>query len=63
MNSGVAAPVETPRDEPITVGERAPEFTLKTANAAGGRGVGESVSLGELVARGPVIVEFLRGTW
>jgi hypothetical protein len=52
-----------PRDEPVKVGERAPEFVLKTANAAAGRQVGDTVSLAELIARGPVIVEFLRGTW
>jgi peroxiredoxin len=51
------------RDESVRVGERAPEFTLKAANAASGNNVGESVSLAELVAQGPVIVEFLRGTW
>jgi hypothetical protein len=61
--STVSVPMMESREEPVNVGERAPEFTLKTANAVAGRGVGESVSLGELTARGPVIVEFLRGTW
>ena len=48
---------------PVTVGERAPQFTLKTANAAAGRSVGDSVALADITAQGPVIVEFLRGTW
>lgn len=41
----------------LTAGARAPEFTLAAANREG------SVSLSGLVARGPVILEFLRGTW
>jgi peroxiredoxin len=41
----------------LEVGARAPEFTLAAANREG------SVSLGELVTRGTVILEFLRGTW
>jgi hypothetical protein len=51
------------RSEAIRAGERAPEFALQTANVAAGRNVGDAVSLKELIARGPVIVEFLRGTW
>jgi len=62
MSTG-SVPLMESRDEPVKVGERAPEFTLKTANAVQGRDVGEGVSLGELVGRGAVIVEFLRGTW
>jgi hypothetical protein len=61
--STVATKGLVPGDEPVAVGERAPGFELKTANAAAGRGVGESVSLAELVAKGSVVVEFLRGTW
>ncbi|MBZ5629537.1 MAG: hypothetical protein LAO06_11805 [Acidobacteriia bacterium] len=41
----------------LDLGDRAPEFTLTSAN-----GMGE-VSLGKLLQRGPVVVEFLRGTW
>jgi hypothetical protein len=51
------------RPSPIGVGERAPDFVLKTANAVAGLNVGDNMSLNELIARGPVIVEFLRGTW
>ena len=51
------------RSEPIRVGERAPGFVLKAANAAAGRNVADDVSLGTLLAEGLVIVEFLRGTW
>jgi len=61
--STVSVAVSESREEPIRVAEQAPEFALKTANAAAGRGVGESVSLGALMAHGPVVVEFLRGTW
>ena len=41
----------------LKVGERAPEFTLGAANREG------SFSLAGLLAGGPLIVEFLRGTW
>ena len=41
----------------LNVGDRAPGFSLASAN-----GMGE-VSLGTLLERGPVVVEFLRGTW
>ena len=41
----------------LKVGERAPDFSLASAN-----GMGE-VSLGKSLERGPVVVEFLRGTW
>ncbi len=45
------------RSATLRVGERVPEFTLSAANAA------ERVSLGNLLQRGPVVIEFLRGTW
>ena len=51
------------RREPLRVGETAPDFTLKTANDSPGRCVGAEVSLHQVTRRGPVIVEFLRGTW
>ncbi len=41
----------------LKVGDRAPDFTLAPANGAG------EVSLAGLRQRGPVVVEFLRGTW
>jgi peroxiredoxin len=41
----------------LNVGDRAPEFTLPAANRTA-----ES-SLADALHRGPVIVEFLRGTW
>jgi hypothetical protein len=37
-------------------GERAPDFTLPNPN-------GEPVSLSNLLAQGPVVVTFYRGTW
>ena len=41
----------------LKVGDAAPQFTLEAANRDG------TTSLAELQQRGPVIVEFLRGTW
>jgi peroxiredoxin len=41
----------------VKVGDRAPEFSLPSANAMG------EVSLRRLLAHGTVVVEFLRGTW
>ncbi len=38
-------------------GDRAPDFTLAAANREG------AVNLAQLLARGPLILEFLRGTW
>ena len=43
--------------ETLKVGDCAPAFSLAAANRA------ESFSLAQLTAKGPVIVEFLRGTW
>ena len=43
--------------ETLKVGDRAPDFTLAAANRDG------SISLRQLLERGPLIVEFLRGTW
>ena len=45
------------RTETLTVGSRAPEFSLVAANRE------ESFSLSALRAQGTVILEFLRGTW
>ncbi len=41
----------------LKLGDCAPEFTLTAANREG------AFTLGQLRARGPVILEFLRGTW
>ena len=41
----------------LTVGSAAPGFTLSAANREG------TFSLSNLITRGPLIVEFLRGTW
>ncbi len=41
----------------IGIGERVPDFTLQAANRD------EEISLQNLLARGPVVIEFLRGTW
>ena len=43
--------------ETLKVGDRAPEFVLPAANRDG------LVSLSGSLTRGPVVVEFLRGTW
>ncbi|MGI9103031.1 MAG: hypothetical protein ACR2IF_11375 [Terriglobales bacterium] len=41
----------------LSIGGRVPDFTLTAANG------GQSVNLAQLLARGPVVLEFLRGTW
>jgi len=51
------------RTETLKVGDRAPEFTLAAANDTAIAKARQNVSVSQLVARGPVIVEFLRGTW
>jgi hypothetical protein len=38
------------------IGEKAPDFTLPNTS-------GELVKLADLLARGPVVVTFYRGTW
>jgi peroxiredoxin len=45
------------RTETLGIGSRAPDFSLAAANAK------ETFSLSSLRERGPVILEFLRGTW
>ena len=40
----------------LVVGDQAPDFTLLDA-------VGESVTLSELLANGPVVLTFYRGEW
>jgi hypothetical protein len=43
--------------ETLQIGSRAPEFSLGAANREG------ELSLAALLAGGPLIIEFLRGTW
>jgi hypothetical protein len=43
-------------DRVLKKGDRAPDFTLKSAGGA-------DVSLGELLRRGPVVLAFYRGHW
>jgi peroxiredoxin len=43
--------------ETLKTGDRAPEFLLPAANRE------SIVSLSGSLSRGPVVVEFLRGTW
>jgi peroxiredoxin len=43
--------------EKLIVGSSAPPFTLSAANRQG------RFSLSDLISRGPLIMEFLRGTW
>jgi peroxiredoxin len=45
------------KTETLAIADRAPDFTLSAANREG------TVSLSQLLQRGPVILEFLRGTW
>jgi hypothetical protein len=45
------------RTETLSIGSRAPEFSLRAANLEG------EFSLSGLLARGTLILEFLRGTW
>jgi peroxiredoxin len=46
------------RTETLKVGSRAPEFVLPSANWES-----SIFTLSTMLERGPVIVEFLRGTW
>ena len=41
----------------LKIGDRAPDFSLPAANRP------ETFALAQVLARGPAIVEFLRGTW
>jgi peroxiredoxin len=49
IQSGLAA-------QSIKIGDQAPSFTLPNA-------VGRTVALAELLAQGPVVVNFYRGAW
>lgn len=41
----------------LKIGDMAPQFSLLAANG------GQTSTLDALVTRGPLIIEFLRGTW
>lgn len=56
ITNGTAAIAESGVAPGIAVGERAPAFTLPDAT-------GRSVTLGELLAIGPVVLTFYRGEW
>ncbi len=43
--------------ETLEIGSKAPPFTLGAVNREG------QFLLDDLIARGPLILEFLRGTW
>jgi hypothetical protein len=45
------------RTETLEIGSRAPDFSLAAANREG------TFTLGDFVAQGALILEFLRGTW
>lgn len=45
------------RTETLEIGSQAPDFLLPAANREG------TLSLSGALARGPVILEFVRGTW
>ena len=44
-------------DSAVRVGARVPDFSLPAANRPG------TFTLSKMLNNGPVIVEFLRGTW
>ncbi len=47
----------------LKVGDSAPSFSLWAANQFNAIGTPIEMRLQDLITRGPVIVEFLRGTW
>ncbi len=49
VKSGIA-------EKALKVGDKAPEFTLPNVR-------GESVSLSDILTKGPAVVAFYRGTW
>lgn len=54
-NSGLDAELE-PRNEPIKIGEMAPNFTLEDQN-------GQKVTLSALRGSAPTVLAFYRGDW
>ena len=47
----------------VRVGDAAPEFVLEAANRFTASGGAQEFSFRQLLEQGPVILEFLRGTW
>lgn len=47
----------------LKVGDSAPSFSLWAANQFNSIGAPVEMRLPDLISRGPVILEFLRGTW
>jgi peroxiredoxin len=45
------------RTQTLEIGSRAPDFSLTAANREG------TFTIAALLAEGPLILEFLRGTW
>jgi len=45
------------RTDTLAIGAEAPQFSLRAANREG------KFALGDFLERGPLILEFLRGTW
>jgi len=55
LNSGLDAELQ-PRNEPVKIGEMAPNFTLEDQN-------GQKVNLSALRGSGPTVLAFYRGNW
>jgi cytochrome oxidase Cu insertion factor (SCO1/SenC/PrrC family) len=55
VNSGLEGELQ-PRNEPVKVGEIAPDFTLEDQN-------GQKVTLSALRASAPTVLAFYRGNW
>lgn len=53
----LVSPQVKTRTDTLEIGSRAPEFSLAAANREG------AFPLGGFLERGPVILEFVRGTW
>ncbi len=47
----------------LKVGDRAPEFKLLAANMTNVVGTALELRLERLLGKGPLVLEFLRGTW
>ncbi len=47
----------------LKVGDRAPQFTLLAANLTNAVGSALELRLERLLGKGPLVLEFLRGTW
>lgn len=55
LNSGLEAELQ-PRNEPLKIGEMAPNFTLEDQN-------GQKVTLSALRGSAPTVLAFYRGYW